>query len=86
MNDDLLLALRKYMATNERDPLENFLTEAFAWILTNYPEISRCLLDFFLKNLNFEFNTSKAIWSTQVYFWGNVSRYGLCQWGKRRYS
>lgn len=37
MENDLFVALRKYRPPDDRDPLENFITDAFAWTLNTYP-------------------------------------------------
>ena len=43
----LFESLRRYSPKENRDPLENFITEGFAWILNNYPDFG----EFFLQNL-----------------------------------
>lgn len=40
MKTDLLTSLRKYKVTDKQDPIENFITEAFAWLLKNYDDFS----------------------------------------------
>lgn len=47
MKTGLLESLRKYSPRERKDPLENFITEAFSWILNNYCDFS----DFFLDQL-----------------------------------
>jgi len=44
MDVGLLEALRKYRPREGRDPLENFITEAFAWILNNHLDFSEYFL------------------------------------------
>jgi hypothetical protein len=41
---NLLTALRKYRPRDNHDPLENFVTEAFAWLLINQPAFGRFYL------------------------------------------
>ncbi|MEM6502043.1 MAG: hypothetical protein AAF685_09415, partial [Cyanobacteria bacterium P01_C01_bin.89] len=40
MGNGLLSSLRKYRPREGHDPLENFITEAFAWILRKHPDFS----------------------------------------------
>ena len=47
MATGLFEALRRYSLKENRDPLENFITEGFAWILNNYPDFG----EFFLQKL-----------------------------------
>jgi len=46
METGLLESLRTYRSGEEKFPLENFLTEAFAWISNNHSDFS----EFFLEN------------------------------------
>ncbi|MBM7070597.1 PD-(D/E)XK nuclease family protein [Shewanella sp. 202IG2-18] len=55
--DSLLVNLRKYRPRENTDPLENFVTEAFAWVLRNN---SSCL-SAFTKLLNEKLNLSLDI-------------------------
>jgi len=69
MNDDLLISLRKFKRSDKRDPIENFITEAFAWLLKTYPKYSDYLLkDLFLRLGNGTILPSNANWNTQVNF------------------
>lgn len=45
METGLLESLRKYCPREGKDPLENFITEAFAWILNNHGDFSEFFLD-----------------------------------------
>ena len=45
MEDNLLINLRKYRPSDKSDPLENFLTEAFAHLLKNSSEVMVALLE-----------------------------------------
>lgn len=74
MNYDLLTSLRKYRPRENTDPLENFITESFAWILNNYPDFG-C---FFLKKIadrlpraeEVLFGAQNPKWETQKNFDG----------------
>jgi hypothetical protein len=44
VDDDLLIALRTYRPRDGLDPLENFVSEAFAWVLRNHPALAGRLL------------------------------------------
>ena len=43
----LFEALRKYSPREGNDPLENFITEGFAWLLNKYPEFGEFFLQYF---------------------------------------
>ena len=47
METGLFDALRRYSPRDGNDPLENFTTESFAWLLNKYPEFG----EFFLRHL-----------------------------------
>lgn len=71
MKTDLLTSLRKYKVTDKRDPIENFITEAFAWLLKNHDNFS----SFFIKEMKEKLNSNiivskKANWFTQKNFNG----------------
>ena len=68
-------ALGRYSPGDGNDPLENFITEGFAWLLNKYPEFS----EFFLRHLEkklrkkarqLNVNKYDCEWSTQVNFNG----------------
>ena len=70
-------ALGRYSPGDGNDPLENFITEGFAWLLNKYPEFS----EFFLRHLEEELRRKKqprplnvnnydCDWSTQDNFAG----------------
>lgn len=44
MDNELFTRLRKYRPGENRNPTENFVTEAFAWILRNNPQVSSLIL------------------------------------------
>jgi hypothetical protein len=44
MDDSLLVSLRSYRPRSDRDPLEDFITEAFAWTLRSHPSVGDALL------------------------------------------
>ncbi len=43
-NDNLLLALRRCAPSDDRDPRENLITEAFAWLLRSHPGLAATFL------------------------------------------
>ncbi len=66
MKTDLLTSLRKYKKTANADPIENFITEAFAWLLKNHDNFS----SFFIKEIQEKLNSNitipkKVNWVTQ---------------------
>ena len=69
-NDSLLLSLRKYRPREGRDSLEDFITEAFAWLLRQCPEFG----NEFLGNIYSQLESDKPAgvdpdclyWETQV--------------------
>ncbi len=64
----LLTALRSYHPRENHDPLENFITEAFAWLLVNNPGFGRFYLGKILERLRLpELPAGAPIeWRTQV--------------------
>ena len=71
MKTDLLTSLRKYKVTDKQDPIENFITEAFAWLLKNYDDFSFFFIKEILEKLNSDLVVSeKPNWSTQKNFNG----------------
>lgn len=81
MKHNLLISLRKYRPREGHDPLENFITEAFCWILKSYDEFSVFFIDHLFEKMNIE---KKVIenpkWSTQANF-GGVFPDMLCEFG-----
>lgn len=72
MNDRLFINLKKYRPRDGHTPLENFITEAFAWILNYNEDFS---LFFFKKimdevKLKIPKNNDYLEWETQVNFGG----------------
>ena len=67
MATGLFEALRRYPRKENQDPLENFITEGFAWILNNYPDFG----EFFLQNLEEKLKERGREWS--------IGNYG-CEW------
>ncbi|MBD2358364.1 PD-(D/E)XK nuclease family protein [Tolypothrix sp. FACHB-123] len=51
VSDSLFSALRKYPKSQELDPLENFITEGFAWLLRNKKLLAREFLDYLNQKL-----------------------------------
>ena len=71
MKNDLLTSLRKYRITHKRDSKENFITEAFAWLLKNYPNFSSYFIKDLKNRLNSTINVSENLkWDTQKNFDG----------------
>ncbi|MGD1851141.1 MAG: hypothetical protein ACFCBU_11230 [Cyanophyceae cyanobacterium] len=71
MGAGLLSSLRKYRPREGHDPLENFITEAFAWILREHSDFS----SFFLRAIGerspehwIDINEEKGEWNTQFNF------------------
>lgn len=71
MNDDILVALRKYRPRDGHDPIENFVTAAFAWMLVNHPGMANAVLGHILKGIspilesNEHLHITKPLWNTQ---------------------
>ena len=63
MNDNLLVALSKYRPREGHTPLENFITESFAWFLRNNREFSS---EFFRRFCNLSDNAEIKSVDTQV--------------------
>jgi len=70
VDNTLFTSLRKYKTVEGKDPVENFITEAFTWILKNYPEFSSYYLARLSEKLNHNSDFSKHEWDTQVNFNG----------------
>jgi len=67
----LLESVRKYRPRDNNDPLENFVTEAFAWMLRDCPAFAEYFTKKILENLPpIVYDTSKLNWETQVNFNG----------------
>lgn len=71
MKDSLLVALRNYPASLDRDPLEDFITEAFRWLLSNHASVA----DVFLNEIStrtdkagFDPTPKNTKWATQETF------------------
>ena len=63
MATGLFEALRRYPRKENQDPLENFITEGFAWILNNYPDFG----EFFLQKLEEKLKERGREWSIGNY-------------------
>lgn len=63
MATGLFEALRRYSLKENRDPLENFITEGFAWILNSYPDFGK----FFLQDLEEKLKERGREWSIGNY-------------------
>lgn len=73
MKTGLLESLRKYRPREGNDPLENFLTEAFAWILINYSDFSEFFLNKITAKPNMQLqgmDGKNCEWTTQYNFDG----------------
>lgn len=44
MNDSLLVNVSKYAASDKNSPIENFITEAFAWLLDHDKDVFNCVM------------------------------------------
>ncbi len=62
-DDNLLISLRSYSPRPGRDPLEDFITEAFAWTLRTHPSLAEELLSAITER---ERDVSDIEWETQV--------------------
>ena len=58
--ESLLVNLRKYRPRVGSDPLENFITEAFAWLLRSNREALNALLDCINKQLTLPIDLSES--------------------------
>ncbi len=68
MGAGLLQSLVKYPPTANQTPLENFITEAFAWMLREHPDFSRHFLSFIVSRLDvdlFDYVYGDVHWLTQ---------------------
>lgn len=63
MATGLFEALRRYPRKENQDPLENFITEGFAWILNNYPDFG----EFLLQKLKEKLEERGRVWSIGNY-------------------
>jgi len=73
METGLLGSLRKYRPREGKDPLENFITEAFAWILSTYPGFSEFFVTEILKAMPMPMQgmgSKNCEWRTQYNFDG----------------
>lgn len=80
--DNLFTALRSFRPSADRDPREDFITEAFAWLLRRHEGLAKALLTFFAEKVQDpRWPLDKAPkWRTQVTFGGGrldmVADYG----------
>ncbi len=73
METGLLESLRKYQPREGNDPLENFITEAFAWILNSYSDFAEFFLNEIRAKPNMqlqEMDGKNCEWLTQYNFDG----------------
>lgn len=71
MTKSLLRSLRKYSPKKDIDPLENFITEAFAWILNNHSDFCKNFMEeVSIKMGKIDFETSNCKLKTQQNFNG----------------
>lgn len=70
MADGLLVSLRSYRARPDRDSLEDFITEAFCWLLKQSPRLSAALFERINAELpeakRFSLPEDQPEWQTQV--------------------
>lgn len=87
MNTDLFTSLRKYHPREGHDPLENFITEAFAWLLRSDKIFSHYFINEILDNLGLKkteinFNENTIVrWNTQSN-WGRHYPDLTCEFGE----
>lgn len=70
MNDDLFTSLLKYRPREGKDSLENFITEALGWILSNFDEFSKAFTHYLLLRLGLDREINNLAWITQANFDG----------------
>ena len=70
MTIGLFEALRRYSPRENRDPLENFITEGFAWILNKYSKFGEFFLQYLEEKLTWSVGDYNCEWRTQEYFDG----------------
>lgn len=72
MSDSLFSALRKYPKSQELDPIENFITEGFAWLLRNKEPLARDFVDYLIAKLPEPLTLAPTLpeWKTQHTFPG----------------
>ena len=71
----LLASLRKYRPRENSNPVENFITEAFAWLLRKDSDLGRYLVNQFAERLvnsskKFTPTNDEIVWSTQANYDG----------------
>ena len=72
----LFTSLRKYRPRENTDPLENFVTEAFAWLLNRDKDFSNFFIQTIAEKLDlkdqleFSAEESAMVWDTQINFSG----------------
>lgn len=79
VRDNLFTALRRYRTTPDRNPREDFITEAFAWLLRRHDQLGKAVLDHFAQGIRQPgWPADRAArWRTQVVFErGPVERVG----------
>lgn len=82
MENNLFLSLRKYRPREGNDPLENYVTAAFGWILKYHEDYSTFISSELCVKLNYQCEVKNASWSTQVHFSGFYP-YMVCEFGNR---
>ena len=70
MATGLFEALRRYSPRENRDPLENFITEGFAWILNEDSDFEEFFLKYLEEKLNWSIGNYDCKWRTQENFGG----------------
>ena len=68
MTTSLFEALSKFPPREGQDPLKNFITEGFAWLLNKYPDFGEFFLRYLKEKLPLNMNTYDCKWRTQVRF------------------
>jgi hypothetical protein len=81
MNYNLLSSLRKYRPREGKDSLENYITEAFGWILNSFKDFSNYFTNILIEKLEIKRSEIDEVnWITQANF-GGVFPDMLCTFG-----
>lgn len=72
--DSLLTSLRKYHPRENTNPVENFITEAFAWLLRKDDELSHSLINHIAQKLSDTDKVLFAEWRCQLVYASKLQR------------
>lgn len=76
MEDSLLVSLRSYHPRPDRDPLEDFITEAFAWTLRTHPSVESSFLEWIDDKADVQVPNDDRVdwtWTTQKSLDGGIA-------------